>query len=175
MNKLLLKIIQATLLYKIYASIKWLYIYARDYNYVAETFYSDQFSYVLKRYLNVDFKKDWIGRLYAVINPLIDIDGKMNFNNVIIELDDTNTNNNDYVKSWVMKQMSMINALFKLENSGFFDIIGVKFKHVGPKNQDNYLVIFDICSRLEFTSYIKKTIIHGLIYGAIIACLLLSL
>ena len=67
MNKLLLKIIQATLLYKIYASIKWLYIYARDYNYVADTFYSDQFSYVLKRYLNVDFKKDWIGRLYAVI------------------------------------------------------------------------------------------------------------
>ena len=108
MNKLLLKIIQATLLYKIYASIKWLYIYARDYNYVADTFYSDQFSYVLKRYLNVDFKKDWIGRLYAVINPLIDIDGKMNFNNVIIELDDTNTNNNDYVKSWVIKQMSMI-------------------------------------------------------------------
>ena len=58
----------------------------------------------------------------------------------------------------------MVSALYKLENSGFFDLIGVEFRHVGPQNADNYLVIFDIVSRKEMASYFKSTVIHSLVY-----------
>ena len=77
-----------TLTGKIVKTIKSLYDYFKDYDYIADTFYSEAFKIVLKEYLNVDIRKDWIGRLYGVINPNIDQDGKYNPNNTIIELND---------------------------------------------------------------------------------------
>ena len=88
-----------TLIHKFVSTISSLYKYSKDYSLISDTLYSDEFKLVLKRYLNADFDKDWIGRLYAVINPVVDINGKVNFNNVIIELDGDNTNSNEYVKS----------------------------------------------------------------------------
>mgnify|MGYP006874684672 CR=1 FL=1 len=72
------------LTYKFYNCFATLIQYIKDYNIVAESLYSEAFAKVLLRYLNKDFKKDWIGRLYAVINPNIDINGKLNFNNTVI-------------------------------------------------------------------------------------------
>ena len=50
---------------KIIKTIKSLYDYLKDYEYISDTFYSDAFKIVLKEYLNVEIKKDWIGRLYG--------------------------------------------------------------------------------------------------------------
>ena len=165
--KLISRIFQLTLLYKIISLFKWIYQYIKDYGYVADTLYSHEFNLVLKKYLNVEFSTDWLGRLYGVINPSIDVNGKLDFTNMIIELNDDLTNNNTYVKHWVYRQLSMVSALYKLENSGFFDIIGVEFRHVGPQNADNYLVIFDIVSRKEMTSFLKSTLIHASIYALV--------
>ena len=166
--KLISNILHHTLIYKIFSLLRWIYQYIKDYGYVSDTLYSHEFSLVLKKYLNVEFSKDWLGRLYAVINPSIDVNGKLDFTNMIIELNDDLTNNNTYVKQWVYRQLSMVSALYKLENSGFFDLIGVEFRHVGPQNADNYLVIFDIVSRKEMASYFKSTVIHSLVYSLIV-------
>ena len=106
--------------------------------------------------------------MYGVINPNIDINGNINFNNSIIEIDDENTNNNEYVKYWVYKQLNLVRTVFKLEKSPFFDYIGVQFRHVGPINQDNYLVIFDIISRKAFTDKFKPMLLQLFIYIIII-------
>jgi hypothetical protein len=166
--KLLKKYLSLLLIYKILALFKWTYTYIKDYEYVSDTLYSHQFASVLKKYLGVSFKKDWLGRIYGVINPNIDIKGNLNFDNVVIELDDLNSNNNTYVSQWVYRQLSMVQALYKLENSGFFDLVGVEFKHVGPINQDNYLVIFDIVSRKEMSILFKSIMIRLFIYSIII-------
>ena len=165
--KLISRIFQLTLLYKIISLFKWIYQYIKDYGYVADTLYSHEFNLVLKKYLNVEFSTDWLGRLYGVINPSIDVNGKLDFTNMIIELNDDLTNNNTYVKHWVYRQLSMVSALYKLENSGFFDSIGVECRHVGPQNADNYLVIFDIVSRKEMTSFLKSTLIHASVYALV--------
>ena len=120
--------------------------YRKDYNLIQETFYSAAFKKVLDNYLKTDIKKDWIGRLYGVVNPNIS-NGKYDFNNVIIEIDGDNTNNNEYVRHWVYKQMQLIAQLFKIEK--LYDYIDISFEHVGPQNMDNYLIIFDIVSRKE--------------------------
>ena len=156
--------LKLTLTYKIITTIKAFYLYIKDKSIIGDTFYSLSFLYILKQYLNVEFRKDWLGRLYGVINPNIDINGNINFNNSIIEIDDENTNNNEYVKYWVYKQLNLVRTVFKLENSPFFNYIGVQFKHVGPINQDNYLVIFDIISRKVFTDKFKPMLLQLFIY-----------
>ena len=46
---------------------------------------------------------------------------------------------------------------------------------VGPKGADNYLLIFDIVSRKQFTKNLKKTLLHGTIYAIIAVALLILL
>lgn len=130
------------------------YVYIKDKNLIKDTLYSKEFNLVLKQYLKTDFKKDWIGRLYGVINPNINIQGNLDVNNIVIEIDGDNTNNNEYVKIWVYKQMQLIATLFKIEK--LYDYIDIDFSHVGPENMDNYLVVFDIVSRKVFAESLKR-------------------
>lgn len=129
---------------------------------IGETFYSEGFIVVIKQYLNVDLRKDWIGRLYGVANPYLNKDGNFEISKMIIEIDGENTNNTEYIRSWVYRQMTLIAQLFKIEK--LYDYINVDFKHIGPDNQDNYLLIFDIVARKELFSSLKKFLLHLFIY-----------
>lgn len=140
--------------------------YHTDKKYISDTFYGPAFKKVIDNYLKTDIRTDWAGRLYGVVNPNI-TDGKYDFNNVIIEIDGDNTNNNEYVRQWVFRQMKMIGTLFKIEK--LYDYIDIDFKHVGPVNQDNYLVIFDIVSRKIKSESVKKWWKHVLIMTPILA------
>lgn len=159
-----------TLTYKTLAFIEGVYTYIKDYYYISDTLYSDEFKHVIKRYLMINLDKDWIGRLYGVINPNIDIEGKYNFTNTILEIDGENTNNNDYVKHWVYKQMDLINQLFNIEK--LYDYIDIEFKHIGPQYADNYLIIIDVLSR-KYMSQTFKSMFKTMCIYAIIAIILL--
>ena len=173
--KLLKKLFSHSLLYKIYFNFVLLKEYIEDYDYVSESLYSEAFFKVLEKYLNLRVKKDWIGRLYGIINPNLDINGNMNFSNTIIELDDNNTNSNEYVKNWIYKQMNMIKYVFKLDESGFFDYIGCDIEHVGPKEHDNYLVVFYIVSQKALLKNLKALLKHFSIYVIIAAIIYVCL
>ena len=154
-----------TLLHRIIDFTSCTYNYIKDKYYISDTFYSKELNIVLRKYLNVEFKKDWIGRLYGVINPNINNEGKFDFTKTIIEFDDENTNNNEFIKHWTYKQLNLIGQVFSIEN--LYHFIDLQFKHVGPKNADNYLLIFDIVSRKEFTKNLKAMLLHGFIYAVI--------
>ena len=142
-----------------------LYNYLKDYNRLGEFFYSDTFKKLLKEYVNIDIEKDWLGRLYGVINPNLDIEGNLNVNNMIIELDGTNSNDNEYVKTWIYKQLNLIGQLFKIHN--LYNYISMDMERVGPINGDNFLVVFDIISRQEMARYFKSFIKQLLFYVVI--------
>lgn len=148
-------------------------IYKKDKKILSDTLYGPAFNLVLKKYLKANFKKDWIGRLYGVVNPNLDENGKYDFNNVIIEMDGDNTNNNEYVRNWVHRQLRLIEVLFKLEN--LYDYIGIELKHVGPPQLDNYLVIIDIVSRKIWVESLKKFFRHLLFDGALAGIIMLVL
>ena len=162
-----------TFIGKIIKTIKSAINYINDYEYISDTFYSEAFKIVLKEYLNVDIKKDWIGRLYGVVNPNINEEGKFDVTRTIIEFDDENTNNKEYVKHWAHKQLYIIGEVFKIEN--LYHFIDLEFRHVGPKEADNYLLIFDIVSRKELANNIKRMLLHGLIYVILILVLFILL
>ena len=172
--KLLKKLFSYTLLYKIYLNLVLLKEYIDDYDYVSESLYSEAFSRILEKYLNLKVKKDWIGRIYGVINPNLDINGNVNFANTIIEIDDNNTNSNEYVKNWIYKQMNMVKYVFKLDESGFFDYIGCDIEHVGPKEHDNYLVVFYIVSQKAMLQNLKRLLKQFSIYAIIVVIVYLS-
>ena len=160
-----MSLIKKSLIYKVIDMFESLYYYVKHYSTIKDILYGDEFKKLLKEYINIDIRKDWIGRLYGVINPNIDKDGKLDVNNTIIEIDGYNTNSNVYVKNWLYKQMYTVGTLFKLKN--LYSYITMDIEHVGPLDQDNYLVIFDIASRQIFVESLKRVIKHVLFYGII--------
>lgn len=159
---ILKKIGSNTLTWRLVMLVQSIYRYITDMSYISDTLYSKEFLTVLKQYLRISVKKDWIGRLYGVINPYIDIDGKIDFNNTIIEIDGDNTNSNEYVKTWVYRQFNLIDNLFKINK--LYDYINVDIKHVGPLNADNYLIVIDIVSRKEMTYALKRVLKQTILY-----------
>ena len=159
---ILKKIGSNTLTWRLVMLVQLIYRYITDMSYISDTLYSKEFLTVLKQYLRISVKKDWIGRLYGVINPYIDIDGKIDFNNTIIEIDGDNTNSNEYVKNWVYRQFNLIDNLFKINK--LYDYINVDIKHVGPLNVDNYLIVIDIVSRKEMAYALKRVLKQTILY-----------
>lgn len=170
---ILKKIGSNTLTWRLVMLIQSIYRYITDMSYISDTLYSKEFLTVLKQYLRISIKKDWIGRLYGVINPYIDIDGKIDFNNTIIEIDGDNTNSNEYVKNWVYRQFNLIDNLFKINK--LYDYINVDIKHVGPLNADNYLIVIDVVSRKEMTYALKRVLKQTILYMIIALCAVILL
>lgn len=164
---LLSSLLHLSLIYKVYMFVRSCWNYITDMSYISDTLYGKEFNTVLKRYLHTEFERDWIGRLYGVVNPSIDINGKLDISGTIIEIDGPTTNNIEYLKNWIYTQMQLISNLFKI--SKLYDYIGVDIKHVGPINADNYLVVFDVVSRKEMVYWLKKVIIQTIVY-TIITC-----
>jgi len=160
--KIIRKIFSNLLIGKIYNFISSIFYYIKDYNLISETLYSREFKKVIMKYLKCELDKDWLGRLYGVINPNIDINGNLDVTSMIVELDDYNTNNEEQVKNWIYTQMMLISELFKIEK--LYSYISLDLKHVGPINHDNYLIIFDITSRKYMASAFKKMLWHILFY-----------
>ena len=170
---ILKKIGSNTLTWRLVMLVQSIYRYITDMSYISDTLYSKEFLTVLKQYLRISIKKDWIGRLYGVINPYIDIDGKIDFNNTIIEIDGDNTNSNEYVKNWVYRQFNLIDNLFKINK--LYDYINVDIKHVGPLNADNYLIVIDVVSRKEMTYMLKRVLKQTILYMIIALCAIILL
>lgn len=170
---ILKKIGSNTLTWRLVMLVQSIYRYITDMSYISDTLYSKEFLTVLKQYLRISIKKDWIGRLYGVINPYIDIDGKIDFNNTIIEIDGDNTNSNEYVKNWVYRQFNLIDNLFKINK--LYDYINVDIKHVGPLNADNYLIVIDVVSRKEMAYTLKRVLKQTILYMIIALCAVILL
>ena len=87
------------LIYKIFAFIQSIIAYIQDYKLISNTLYSREFHGIMMKYLKCELDKDWIGRLYGILNPNLDINGRVDVSSVILEIDDYQTNNEEYVKN----------------------------------------------------------------------------
>lgn len=166
------KLFRQSTIYKTYDFFKsWIY-YAKVKKSAGTVFYSEEFKTLMRKYLKVDLKEDWIGRLYGVINPTINEKGQLDFSSMVIELDGNDTNNSDWVNTWIYKQLNLVSQLFKIEH--LYDFINLDIKHVGPVSMDNYLIVFDLIARKSFTNS-AKSLLKNLSVLAVIAivCLII--
>lgn len=151
-------------------TIRYRHRLRKDHKNFDNIIYGGAFTKIVKKYLNVDLSIDWIGRLYGVINPNLDINGRFDPSTMIIEVDGENTNNNEYVHSWIYKQLNLVASVFPLED--LYDAINIDIKHVGPQNQDNFLIVFDFANRIELASW-RKTLFWNILLMVIVATVLL--
>lgn len=164
------------ILYRSYDLVRSFIRYRKTRNLIKDVFYGDDFKYVVQTYLNLELDKDWIGRLYGVINPNVDISGNLDVRNVIIEIDSDNTNTDEYVKTWIYKQLNMMGQLFHMRS--LYSYISMEIEPIGPIGSDNYLVVFDIADREAMGSSFKKWIKTASVYSVIgisVLCTLFAL
>ena len=171
--KLIRKFINWTLVSSLIRAIYWTFCYIKDWRLVEESLHGNGFRSLLKHYLKMDSRIDWLGRVYGVVNPAINEKGEFDYNGMVFELNGVNTNNKTWVENWLYKQMILVNNIFDVQKTGFFDIIDANVKHVGPENADNYLIVFDIASRKEMVRRWKRVILQSIVYAVVAGIILL--
>ena len=171
--KLIRKFTNWTLVSSLIRAIYWTFCYIKDWRLVEESLHGDGFRSLLKHYLKMDSRIDWLGRVYGVVNPAINEKGEFDYNGMVFELNGVNTNNQTWVENWLYKQMILVNNIFDVQKTGFFDIIDANVKHVGPENADNYLIVFDIASRKEMVRRWRRVLFQSIGYAAVAGIVLL--
>ena len=114
-----------------------------------------------------EFRIDWVGRIYTVINPNI-IDDKFDVNTQIFEYTETGLSNKPYVEKWIMTRFNIIKDFIMANN--LFDLLTYEIKKIDE--YDNYLFVI---KPITFDDCIKWTKIFGITYSilAIIGVILL--
>lgn len=124
---------------------------------IKEAYEREQLIAKISLLLGVQFKLDWVNRLYAVVNPNIK-DGKYNPEQ-IYEFDfDGNPYNNEWVTKWVMERMGILRNF--LQTANLFDVLEYKIKDLGNLN---YLIVFQPITLTFLLKSIRPAIIELLI------------
>lgn len=86
-----------------------------------------------------EFRMDWIGRIYTVINPHIqNIDG--DYQSLIYQYNKDNTMSNDIaINQWVIK--NMVRASDFINDNNFIDVLAYRIDKIDEDN--NYLFVLE--------------------------------
>ena len=93
----------------------------------------------LSKIFKANFKIDWIGRAYAVLNPNLDENGQYSPNTQIFEYGERGLNNERMVEQWIMERMNIVSEFIQTNN--LFEILTYSIKKLD--DYDNYLFILE--------------------------------
>lgn len=121
----------------------------------------------LSKLFGSEFRMDWVGRIYTVINPNI-IDDQLDLNTQIFEYNENGFSNNVYVEKYIMTKLNAIKD-FVIANN-LFDLLTYRIEKLDK--YDNYLFIiepitFEDCKKWTKIFFITYSI---LIVVAIVVC-----
>lgn len=116
---------------------------------------------------NVKFRTDWIGRIYAVVNPTV-----LDPEERIFEYDENGTNVDSFVRKWVIEHMIAADNFVK--NHGLFDILVYNIEQLDENY--NYLITLTNIAWFDFWKSFKRTLyITGALLVALIVALIIIL
>lgn len=125
----------------------------------------------LSQLFGTQFRKDWIGRVYAVLNPKIQ-NMEIETSKQIYEfMPDGSLNDNMYIEKWVMDKLN-IASLF-IRNNNLFDMLTYSIKRIDE--YDNYLVIFEPVPYTSLRRSAKRTALWTAGLAALAAAALVTL
>lgn len=110
--------------------------------------YKDEF--LLQRFselFGTEFRLDWVGRMYTVINPNI-INDKLDINTQIFEYGANGLTNEPYIEKYIMTKFNLVKDFIMANN--LFDLLTYEIKRIDE--YDNYLFVikpitFDECKK----------------------------
>ena len=105
----------------------------------------------LSSIFNLQVKEDWIGRLYVVVNPLVDIDP----NDRIFESTEEGYSLKSFVEKWVMDKLLVANEF--ITNHALFELVTYHLDLL-DENQ-NYLFTIEPLEWFDFWKWTKRFLI----------------
>jgi hypothetical protein len=120
----------------------------------------------LSKLFGSEFRMDWVGRIYTVINPNI-VDNKLDINTQIFEYGETGLSNQIYVERYIMLKLNLIKD-FVIANN-LFDLLTYRIEKLDE--YDNYLFVIE---PITFEDCKKWTKIFGITYSSIAIILLIA-
>lgn len=111
-----------------------------------------------------EFRIDWVGRIYTVINPNI-IKDQFDVNTQIFEYGENGFTNEPYIEKWIMTKFNLVKDFIMANN--LFDLLTYELKKLDE--YDNYLFII---KPITFDECKKWTKIFGITYSVILITIL---
>lgn len=105
------------------------------------------------------FKKDWVGRIYTIINPMIK-DGKFDETSQVFEYKETGVDNSAYIEQYVMEKLIIAKEFLYTNN--LFDMLSYDIKKLD--NYGNYLFIM---KPITYDDFIKSSKRFFIVYGVL--------
>lgn len=114
---------------------------------LTEIYRNENLLYKFSQLFGVEFRKDWVGRIYTILNPSI-VDNKLDFNTQIFEYGENGLTNEPYVEKYIMTKLNLIKDFIMANN--LFDMLTYEIKRIDE--YDNYLIVikpitFDECKK----------------------------
>lgn len=146
---------------KLYRFIKG-YLQNRKYQKILDKVYEDdQIIAKLSFALGSQFRRDWIGRLYTVINPAIK-DGKYDYTQVY-EYVQEGYDTTEHAQQWIVDRLTAIEAVIQTNN--LFDVLSFNIEKLD--DEGNYLfVVYPITLPDVLDTWKGAALQSGLIIGA---------
>lgn len=150
----------------LYNFIKYLYLSIKYHNILNQVYNQENILMGLSQLLEVEMRKDWIGRIYGIFNPYIK-DGKFDPNSMIYELgEDTPTE--IVVEKYIMQRLSIASDFIRAKN--LFELLTFDIKKVDDNG--NYLFIMTPLPYKSLKTWAKRFLwVYGLL--AVIGVILL--
>lgn len=153
----------------IYRFLKYLFLNIKYSKILNKVYQAEDIQNKLSQLFKSNFRKDWIGRLYTVINPNL-LGDDFDVNTVIYEYGENGLNNNAFVERWIMQRLNIAQSFIQTNN--LFDLLTYKIEKLDE--YDNYLFIIEpitLQDCLKYTKYFCILISILLVIGII--CLIL--
>ncbi len=136
----------------IYNFFKYLLLNRKYSRLIKKTFQNENILQGLSQIFKANFKTDWIGRIYAVLNPNLDENGQYSPNTQIFEYGENGLNNEKMVEQWVMERMVVISEFIQANN--LFELLTYSIKKLDK--YDNYLFILEPVTLSDCMKWSKR-------------------
>lgn len=133
-----------------YLFIKYLLLHRKYCKILNDVYKNENLLDNLSGMFKVRFRKDWVGRIYAVFNPHIQ-EGVFNPNNQIYEYTDKGLVNDAYVEAYILNQLTIAKQFIKANN--LFDLLTYRLEKLDEN--DNYLFIMEPITWSDCKKYTK--------------------
>ena len=134
---------------------KYLYLYIKYWGILSKVYKDEDLIAKLEFIFKTNFRMDWVGRIYTVLNPNIS-ENKFDTNKQIFEYNEKGLVNDAYIEQWIMTQLNII--LNFIQTNNLFDMLSYDIKKLD--DYDNYLFII---KPIMYDNFIKWTKRFGIL------------
>ena len=134
----------------IYRFFKYLFLNIKYTKILNKVYNNEKIIENLSNLFKSQFKKDWIGRLYTVINPNL-LGDDFDINTIIYEYDESGLNNYAFVERCIMTKLNIAQSFIQTNN--LFDLLTYKIEKLDE--YDNYLFIIEPITLQDCLKYTK--------------------